>query len=69
MQFTLPKAGQVKLELFDLLGRKIATLKEGYQPAGTHATVLDNKSLPAGVYFVKLKAGDFSQVQKLILLK
>jgi hypothetical protein len=58
------------LKLFDVLGREIETIVDGYYEAGPHSTLyIANSSLPSGVYFYKLKAGDFIQTKKMILLK
>jgi hypothetical protein len=52
----LPSAGSVSLGLYDLGGRRVASLHEGALPAGRHA-VTHGAGLPAGVYFWRLRAG------------
>ncbi|HBC46920.1 MAG TPA: hypothetical protein DEO84_01830 [candidate division Zixibacteria bacterium] len=72
--FAIPQAGPVKLELFDLLGRKIATLLDGSLEAGRHTIEWDGKSesgntVSSGIYFARLKAGDKSGLIRMTLLK
>lgn len=55
---------------FDLVGRKVSTLVGGeQQEAGTHTVRFDASSLSSGVYFVRLQAGSFNQIQKITLIK
>ncbi|TSA14326.1 T9SS C-terminal target domain-containing protein [bacterium] len=69
IEYQLPKQSFVKLKIFDLLGREIATLVNDKQDAGKHSVRFDALSLTSGVYFYKLEAGDFTQARKLLLLK
>jgi hypothetical protein len=69
MNYTLPKAGQIKLELYDLLGRRMSVLEEGYKTDGQHAIRLDQSSLPAGVYFLQLQAGEQVAVKKAVVVR
>jgi hypothetical protein len=67
--YELPKAGQVSLAIFNLLGEEITSLAKGVQSAGTHTVTFDGASLSSGIYFARLDAGTFSQTRKLMLLK
>ena len=69
IEYQLPKQSFVKLKIFDLLGREMATLVNDKQDAGKHAVRFDALSLTSGVYFYKLEADDFTQTRKLLLLK
>jgi hypothetical protein len=69
LTYTLMQAGRVKLELFDLLGRKVATLAQGYQPAGSYLAHYDHLSLPSGIYLLRLEAGGEVCVGKVVILK
>jgi len=78
LTFDLPVAGLVKLEVFDINGRDVGAhcmRPEGLGTrsvplqAGTHQIPFDGSGLPSGIYLARLTAGDFSAVQKLILLK
>ncbi|MFH1010602.1 MAG: T9SS type A sorting domain-containing protein, partial [bacterium] len=67
--YALPKADEVSLKVFNLLGREVATLAHGTQSAGTHAVAFNGSALASGIYFYRLQAGDFVQTQKMVLLK
>jgi hypothetical protein len=67
--FGLPKASRTSLSVFDLLGRNVTTLEDGYIEAGTYRVMFDGRRLTSGIYFVRLAAGRFSQTRKLMLLK
>ena len=62
-------ASDIKLTVFDLTGRRIATLAEGYQTPGLHEITFDGSSMSSGVYFYRLTAGDFSMTRKMLLIK
>ncbi|HEX8299656.1 MAG TPA: serine hydrolase [Rubricoccaceae bacterium] len=55
--FRLAASGQVRLEAFDALGRRVAVLVDAVLPAGDHAATVDTRALPAGVYVLRLTAG------------
>ncbi len=67
--YQLPTASDVRLELFDVLGRKVATLVNARQAAGYYNVVLNANNLATGIYFYRLQAGNFVQTKKMILLK
>jgi hypothetical protein len=71
--YALPKPAAVDLALIDVQGRRLATLLHGNQPAGRHIVSWDGEqsgggALPAGVYFVQLRAGAESRTERLTLL-
>lgn len=67
--YDLPKAGHISLRVFDLLGREVAVLMNGFVEAGTHRAMFDGKHLASGIYFARLEAGEFSQTKKVMLMK
>ncbi|MBC8182319.1 T9SS type A sorting domain-containing protein [candidate division KSB1 bacterium] len=69
IEFAIPKSSQVSLRLYDLLGREVATLVEKEMQPGEYHIVFDAQRLQSGVYMYSLKAGDFFQLKKLLLLK
>jgi hypothetical protein len=69
ISFSLPEASHVRLEVFDLLGRKVATLRDEPMAAGEHEVGWDASSFSSGVYLVRLCADDRSATAKLVLLK
>ena len=72
--FDLPRATSVCLEVFGVAGQQVRRLESGEWPAGTHQTTwdgLDEKGTPAGsgVYFCRLRAGPFTGVRRMLLLR
>lgn len=67
--FTLADPGDVTLEVFDLSGRKVATVAEGYRLAGENEATLDTGTLAAGVYIYRLRAGDRVAAKRLAVVK
>ncbi len=67
--FDLPASAQVRLAVFDVLGREVARLLDGGLPAGRHEATLDGRDLPSGVYLVRLVAGGATQTRRLTLLR
>jgi hypothetical protein len=70
----LPKAGQVQLEVFNILGAKVTTLLDDYLLPGSHSVSWDGrdasgKGVSSGVYFVRMVIGDFRSTIKLSLIK
>jgi hypothetical protein len=57
IEFEISAPGEVTIRLFDVLGRRIATLADGHRSAGHHAVVLDGRTLNAGMYFYTLSTG------------
>jgi len=69
INYELPITGYVKLVLYDILGRQVATLVNEKQSAGSYTAKWNAGSFASGVYFYKLTAGDFVQTKKMILSK
>jgi hypothetical protein len=69
IQFTLPQKVSVTLNVYDVLAHQVAQLVNGEQEAGYHTVVLDGGTLASGVYYYRLRAGDFIGTKKLLLLR
>jgi hypothetical protein len=69
ISFDLPRNSQVRLEVFDVLGRRVSTLIDGERNAGSHAMIFKAGDLAGGVYIARLQAGDVMQSRKLLLLR
>jgi hypothetical protein len=67
--FTLPRAMNITLTVFDLLGRDVATLVKGPLAAGGHELNWNAGSQPGGIYFYRLDAGDQSVTRKMLFVK
>jgi hypothetical protein len=69
ISFSIPSRSFVSLRIFDLIGRRVATLINEYQNAGTHFATFNATNLSSGIYFYRLQAGSFSETKKLVLQK
>jgi hypothetical protein len=61
--------GKVTLDVFDLIGRKVATLVDEQKPQGSYTVVWNATHMPSGMYFARLSIGSNSQVKKMLLTK
>ncbi len=69
IQYSLLEASQVKIEIYDILGRKVETLVQGEQPAGYHQVIWDASDQSSGVYFYRIQTGKNVETKKMVLLK
>lgn len=69
IQYSIPTASQVELKVFDLLGRDLKVLVNGNQEAGIYQVNFDSQGLPAGLYFYRLRAGEFCETRKMVIVK
>jgi hypothetical protein len=69
LQYYLPQAQNVKLEIYDLMGRLVETLVNDMQQAGYHNLNWDGGKYASGIFFAKFTAGEYSAAQKMILIK
>ena len=65
--FFLPQKGEIKVDITDLLGRRVALLIDGIYEMGEHSTIFDTKGLSAGGYYVRLQAQGTSIVKPVIV--
>lgn len=69
IKFQIPKASQVKLEVYDVLGNLIQTVVDEYKSAGNYQAEVNLSNLSSGIYFYKLQAGDCLSSKKMVLMK
>lgn len=69
INFSIPENGFVKIIVFDILGKEVATLVNSEKPAGNYRIMFDASELNSGIYFYKITAGDFTDVKKMLLVK
>lgn len=74
ISFNLPSAGYVELSVYDILGRRVTFLLDGFLPAGNHSATWNGRSgtgesMATGVYFYRLKAEGFDETKKMLLVK
>ncbi len=69
IEYALPEASQVTVKVYDILGRMVTTLVDGYEPAGYYQVKWNAEGVPSGTYFYRIQAQDFSDSKKMLLLK
>jgi beta-glucanase (GH16 family) len=69
IEFTLPQAQDVSLDVYDVMGRHVRNLAGGIHASGYHAVNFDASALPSGLYTYRLRAGANSAVRSMLLLK
>lgn len=69
IKFDIPKSTYVKLIIYDQLGREVEKIVDENLIAGSYSVDWNAASYPSGVYFYKLKAGEFVQTKKMVLIK
>lgn len=69
IQYRVSSSCFVILKVYDVLGNEVATLVNGYKPAGSYEVEFDASNLASGIYFYKLTMGNFSSTKKMALLR
>lgn len=69
IRYALPEATEVRLTVYDALGREVKRLVDGLQVAGEHEVVFEGQGLPSGVYVYRLTAGSVTQTRRMVLMK
>ncbi len=69
ISFKLRAASNLKLAVYDVSGREVARLVDGFYPAGTHQVLWDASMMASGVYFARLETGAEIKTEKLLLVK
>ena len=69
IQYTIAKPGMVTIELFNTLGQRMKTLVNEFQQAGSYTINFNAKELSSGIYFYRIKSGNFERTMKAILMK
>ncbi|RMH89440.1 MAG: T9SS C-terminal target domain-containing protein [Calditrichaeota bacterium] len=69
IRFSLTGAMDVRLEVFNLMGQKVATLVDGRLTAGEHQVKFDGRGLPSGIYLYRLTGNGITQTRRMVLMK
>ncbi len=69
IRFDIPKASNVKMVVYDILGREVRTLVNEFKNPGAYELKFDASNLASGTYFYRIEAGDFVQIKKMVLVK
>jgi hypothetical protein len=67
--YSIPKASNVKLSVYNAIGQVVDVLENGYKEAGNYTISFNASALSSGIYFYKLEAGQNSQIRKMMLVK
>ena len=69
IRYSIPQSSKVEIKIFDILGNELEIFVDENKSAGIYEIEFNASSLPSGTYFYQLKAGDFIETNKMILLK
>ncbi len=69
LSFALPEAAEVNLSVYDISGRRVVTLIDGWNDAGIHEVTFDASGLASGIYLYRFHAGVFSASGKMVMMK
>ena len=69
IQYAIAETGSVRLRVYDVVGREVATLIDATLPAGVHTVHFDASALPTGTYFYRLESGAQTFTRKMVLVK
>lgn len=69
IKFSLSGSGNVSLIIYDLLGREVTRLVDGHMTSGAYDIIWNASGVSSGIYFYRLRSGDFLETKKMILLK
>ncbi|MGH2574098.1 MAG: T9SS type A sorting domain-containing protein, partial [Ignavibacteria bacterium] len=68
IKYDIPKDGNISLKIYDVLSREIYSMNE-FKRAGTYEFSFDGSNLPSGLYFYRIKSGNYTETKKMMLLK
>ncbi len=69
IEYSLPESARVRLEVYNIMGQRIAVVVDEVQSSGRHSAMFDAGNLSSGVYIYRIQAGEFVQSRKMTLIK
>ena len=69
IQYDLPFDNFVSIKIYDILGKEVVTLVNEMKNAGRYIVSFNGSNLSSGIYYYKIKAGEYEQVRKMLLIK
>jgi hypothetical protein len=69
ISYDITRATDVILAVYDVLGRQVRELASGTHAAGTYEVSFDADTLPSGVYFYRLEAGDYAETKRMVVVR
>ena len=67
--YDLPEAADVRLDVFDVTGRRVMSLVDAPQAAGRYTAIVDAQTLPSGTYVYRIQAGRFREAHRLVVVR
>jgi hypothetical protein len=67
--FGIPRSGNVRITVIDMLGRLVETVADEFKSAGTYSAKFDASAISSGLYLYRLESGDFTETRKMLLIK
>lgn len=69
IRYSIPQTSKVMIKIYDILGNEVATLMDEEKSVGTYELTWNAASLPSGIYFYQLRAGDYVETKKMVLIR
>jgi hypothetical protein len=69
INYSIAKEGNVSLTVYNVIGSKVATIVNGYKPAGNYSVQFNGNNLASGIYLYKLESGNYNAAKKFVLIK
>ena len=69
IEYNILQKSNVKITIFDMLGKVVTTFNKPQQDPGKHFVIFDARNLSSGVYYYKIQAGEFTDTKKMLLMK
>ena len=69
IKYSIANGSQVEIVIFDILGKEITKIVNEYKNAGSYEVSFNASEIPSGIYYYRLKAGSYSSIKKLVVLK
>ena len=69
IKYDLPSPCRVNIEIYDILGRRVMTLVDEEQVAGSHQAIWNASDKASGIYFYRIQAGEFVETKKMLLVR
>jgi hypothetical protein len=69
IEYSLKNDGKVTINIYNVLGEQVTSLINGFQAAGNYKVVWNASRFSSGIYFYRIKSGDFNQIKKMVLIK
>ena len=69
IEFSIPEQGKVELEVFNIIGRSVIKLVDGFKTKGVYQVEFNGENLASGVYFYRLKTDQFITTKKMVLMR